>query len=178
VSSSNVRRIVTTSTNGLSHVAHDDQVEPITVSALPGYRWHRLWSFDTPTTDPPSADIQSGLPHFPPPGGLRFTLYTVPPESAGRPQTLPPAAERELEAALPGRAAHMESDQDGMHRTPSLDFVLVVSGEIWLELDNDEVHLREGDCIVQNGSRHAWRNKSDKPCTMAVVLVGTGATAG
>jgi quercetin dioxygenase-like cupin family protein len=111
---------------------------------------------------------------LPAPGGLRFNLYTVPPASAGRPQTLPPEAERELEEALPGRAAHMESDQGGMHRTSSPDFILVVSGEIWLELDNEEVHLREGDCVVQNGSRHAWRNKGDKSCTMAIILVGAG----
>jgi len=48
-------------------------------------------------------------------------------------------------------------------------------GEIWLELDAEGVHLREGDCVVQNGTRHAWRNKGDRPCTMAVVLVGAGA---
>ena len=170
----NARRIVTTSTDGLSHVAIDDQVEPITASPLPGYMWHRLWSFDTPLADPPGAEIQSGLPHFPPPGGLRFTLFTVPPESADRPKILLAEAELELEEALPGRKAHMESDQGGMHRTASVDFVFVVSGEIWLELDNEEVHLREGDCVVQNGTRHAWRNKADVPCTMAIVLVGTG----
>ncbi len=69
----------------------------------------------------------------------------------------------------------MESDQDGMHRTPSVDLICVLSGEIWLELDAEEVHLREGDCVVQNGTRHAWRNKGDRLCTMAVVLVGAGA---
>ena len=69
----------------------------------------------------------------------------------------------------------MESDQDGMHRTPTVDLICVLSGEIWLELDAEEVHLREGDCVVQNGTRHAWRNKGDRPCTMAVVLVGAGA---
>jgi quercetin dioxygenase-like cupin family protein len=68
----------------------------------------------------------------------------------------------------------MESDQGGMHRTPTVDLICVLSGEIWLELDAEEVHLRQGDCVVQNGTRHAWRNKSDKPCTMTVVLVGAG----
>jgi len=69
----------------------------------------------------------------------------------------------------------MESAQDGMHRTPSVDLICVLSGEIWLELDSEEVLLREGDCVIQNGTRHAWRNTSDSPCTMAVVLVGVGA---
>ena len=69
----------------------------------------------------------------------------------------------------------MESDQDGMHRTPTVDLICILSGEISLELDAEEIHLREGDCVVQNGTRHAWRNKGDRPCTMAVVLVGAGA---
>jgi len=59
-----------------------------------------------------------------------------------------------------------------MHRTPSVDLICVLSGEIWLELEAQEVHLREDDCVVQNGTRHAWRNKGDRPCTMVIVLVG------
>ena len=51
----------------------------------------------------------------------------------------------------------------------------MLSGEIWLELDAEEVHFQEGDCVVQNGTRRAWRNKADRPCTMAIVLVGAGA---
>jgi quercetin dioxygenase-like cupin family protein len=49
----------------------------------------------------------------------------------------------------------------------------VISGEIWLELDDGEqVHLRAADTVVQNGTRHAWRNKGDVPCHMVVFLVG------
>ena len=66
----------------------------------------------------------------------------------------------------------MESGQNGMHRTPSLDLICLLSGEIWLELDDGEVHLRQGDCIVQNGTRHRWRNRGSEPCLMAFVSVG------
>jgi quercetin dioxygenase-like cupin family protein len=66
----------------------------------------------------------------------------------------------------------MEAGQDGMHRTPTLDLICVLSGEIWLELDDGEIHLRPGDCVVQNGTRHAWRNRSGAPCSMAIVLIG------
>jgi len=49
----------------------------------------------------------------------------------------------------------------------------VLSGEVWLELDDGaEVHLRPGDCVIQNGTRHAWRNRSTEPCVIAVALVG------
>jgi quercetin dioxygenase-like cupin family protein len=59
-----------------------------------------------------------------------------------------------------------------MHRTPTLDLICILAGEIWLELDDGDVHLREGDCVVQNGTRHAWRNRNDSPCTMVIVLIG------
>ena len=170
-----VRRVVTGTINGRSYVARDDLVQPVTVAPLPGYAWHRLWALDHPLGDPPRTEREGPLAHFPPPGGLRYHVYTVPPQHSQTSRTLSVGDERELEEQLPGRAAYMESDQDGMHRTPSVDLICVLSGEIWLELDAEEVHLREGDCVVQNGTRHAWRNKGDRPCMMAVVLVGAGA---
>jgi mannose-6-phosphate isomerase-like protein (cupin superfamily) len=48
-----------------------------------------------------------------------------------------------------------------------------VSGEVWLELDDGaEVLLKAGDCVVQNGARHRWRNPSSEPCVMAVAQIG------
>jgi quercetin dioxygenase-like cupin family protein len=169
-----VRRVVTGTINGRSHVARDDLVQAVTVSSLPGYAWHRLWGLDDPPGDPARTEREGPLAHFPPPGGLRYHVYTVPPQHSKTSRTLSVEDERELEEQLPGRAAYMESDQDGMHRTPTVDLICILSGEISLELDAEEVHLREGDCVVQNGTRHAWRNRGDRPCTMAVVLVGAG----
>jgi quercetin dioxygenase-like cupin family protein len=103
---------------------------------------------------------------------VRFTVYTVPPRRSGEATALTPAAEVDLERSLPGRSFYLESDQDGMHRTPTLDLICILAGEIWLELDDGDVHLREGDCVVQNGTRHAWRNRTDSPCSMAIVLIG------
>jgi len=54
-----------------------------------------------------------------------------------------------------------------------VDFDVVVSGEVYLELDNGaEVHLKVGDCVVQNGTRHAWHNRSAQNCVIAVTLLG------
>ena len=175
MSEKTVCRVVAGTADGVSRVSRDDLVRPVTVSALPGYAWHRLWSLDDSPTDPPSAEVEGPLAHFPPPGGIRFNLYTVPPQQSHASGPLSAEAERELEELLPGRTAYMESDQSGMHRTPSVDLICVLSGEIWLELEAEEVHLREGDCVVQNGTRHPWRNKCDRPCTMVIVLVGAGA---
>jgi quercetin dioxygenase-like cupin family protein len=172
-----VRRVVTGHSGQRSAVAGDHLVEPVVVSALPGYSWHRIWSQDQP---PAGQDGQEGPPpgpgpgqaHFPPTGGLRFTIYTVPPQGTGPAAARTAEAERELERALPGRSRYMEAGQDGMHRTPTLDLICVLAGEIWLELDDGEIHLRQGDCVVQTGTRHAWRNRSDGPCSMAIVLIG------
>jgi mannose-6-phosphate isomerase-like protein (cupin superfamily) len=79
----------------------------------------------------------------------------------------------ELNAKLPGMMDHMEPDNPGMHTTDTVDLDLIVTGELDLELDDGaEVHLRPGDCVVQNGTRHAWHNRTSEPCTMLSILVG------
>src|SRR5262249_28215024 len=55
-----------------------------------------------------------------------------------------------------------------MQKTRTLDFCLVLDGEITLVLDTEEVHLAAGDTVVQRGTNHAWSNRSDRPCTIAV----------
>ena len=60
-----------------------------------------------------------------------------------------------------------------MHTSDTIDFEYVLSGEVWLELDDGkEVHLRAGDTVVQNGTRHAWRNKGTEPCRLVFCLIG------
>ena len=66
-----------------------------------------------------------------------------------------------------------EVDSPGMHTTPTVDYDIVLDGEVWLELsDGREVKLNTGDVVVQHGARHAWRNKSDRPATIAAILIG------
>src|SRR5262249_40429043 len=101
-------------------------------------------------------------------------FFTLGPDSVTTPEDLDiPAAIEELMAALPGLAEAMEPDNPGMHTTDTVDFDVVMSGEVWLELDDGgEVHLKAGDCVVQNGTRHGWSNRTSKPCTIAVALLG------
>ena len=74
---------------------------------------------------------------------------------------------------MPGLAAYLEPDAPGMHTTDTIDFEVVLEGEVWLELDDGvEVHLRPGDTVVQNGTRHAWRNHGDTTARLAVFLIG------
>ena len=61
----------------------------------------------------------------------------------------------------------------GMHATDTIDYGVVVRGEMTLELDDGQiVHLRQGDCVVQNGTRHRWRNPGTEPCLMAFGSMG------
>ena len=60
-----------------------------------------------------------------------------------------------------------------MHTSDTIDYGIVVRGEMTLELDDGQrVHLRQGDCVVQNGTRHRWRNPLPEPCLMAFISIG------
>ena len=62
--------------------------------------------------------------------------------------------------------------ESGMHTSDTIDYGIVVSGEVCLELDDSQVHLKKGDCVVQNGTRHNWRNGGPEVCVIAFVLIG------
>ena len=58
-----------------------------------------------------------------------------------------------------------------MHRTNTVDYLIILKGEIWAILDDDEVCLKQGDVMVQRGTNHSWSVRTDEPCLVAVVLV-------
>lgn len=79
----------------------------------------------------------------------------------------------EVNRDLPGLLSYSERDGSGMHTTPTIDFEVVLDGEITLELDEGStVVLRRGDTVVQNGTRHRWLNHGSVPATYAVFLCG------
>ncbi len=170
-----VRRVVTGHTpEGKATFVSDSEVEGLTVTLNPGAEFHRLWGGDEAPTFPDDGSSHDGQQYFPPVGGYRFGMFTVPPHFEALPADFDFAKGlAEVEEKLPGIAAHMEPDSPGMHTTDTIDFEYVISGEVWLELDDGkEVHLRAGDTVVQNGTRHAWHNKSDEPCQLVVFIAG------
>jgi mannose-6-phosphate isomerase-like protein (cupin superfamily) len=58
-----------------------------------------------------------------------------------------------------------------MHKTDSIDYLVVISGSMHMLMEEGEVELHPGDCIVQRGTNHAWVNRSGKPCLIAAVLI-------
>lgn len=170
-----IRRVVTGHDGtGKAVFASDERVQPITLALLPGAEFYRLWGADVPPRFPDDGSAPANHAYFPPVGGFRFGLFTVAPNSMS---TLEDhdmeAAFRELDEKLPGVAEHLEPDHPGMHTTASIDYEYVVSGRCVLELDDRATReLGPGDTVIQNGTRHAWRNPYEEPCVMVVVLVG------
>jgi mannose-6-phosphate isomerase-like protein (cupin superfamily) len=160
--------------SGKSVFVSDNQVEPVTVSLLPGTEFHRLWGSDTAPRLPTDGTPPSQPGYFPPAGGYRFSFFTLGPGEVQISDDFDiGAALAEFAEKLPGMAEVLEPDHPGMHTTDTVDLDFVHSGEVWLELDDGkEVHLRAGDCVVQNGTRHAWHNKSDEPAVIFVTLLG------
>jgi mannose-6-phosphate isomerase-like protein (cupin superfamily) len=171
-----VRRVVTGhDANGKAVFVSDEWVDPVTVALSPGSEFHQLWSGDEPPHFPDDGSRPETPMYFPAVGGFRFGQFSVPPESSPAPASDADmeAAVTEMNAKLPGLIAHMEPDAPGMHTTATIDFEVVLDGEVWLELDDGvEVHLQPGDCVVQNGTRHAWRNHGDVTARLAVILLG------
>ncbi len=101
-------------------------------------------------------------------GGTVFRIIEYPPDRERLKTLDPDSFFPEMGAQAADKA---ERRHPGMHRTRSVDYCVVLSGEIWAVMDEGEVLLRAGDCLVQRGTRHAWSNRSEKPCVIAFVLV-------
>ena len=170
-----VRRVTTGhDAQGKAVFASDTEVDGNLLTLLPGAEFHRLWGADRPPNFPDAGSQPEGPSYFPPLGGFRFMMFTIAPLSTAQRAAIDrQALMGEMEAKLPGLASHMEPNHPGMHTTDTIDFEYIISGEVWLELDDSAVvHLRAGDTVVQNGTRHAWRNKGSVPCTIVVFMVG------
>lgn len=172
-----VRRVVTGhDADGKAVFAGDERVPPVEPALVPGNAFHLLWGGDAPPSYPDDGARPETTAYFPPLGGFRFGMFTIPPDAtrSGPADGVDiEAAAAEFESLLPGLAAHMETDDPGMHTTASIDFEVVLTGTPTLELDDGAiVTLGPGDTVVQNGTRHRWGNPGSKPATLAVVLIG------
>lgn len=148
----------------------------VEVAAVPGTLFHEIWSTAaTPArvtaSEPDPTTGPLVLP--PPPGGTRIRIVDIPPETA---ETLAANAARMGEAFSQIGDASASTGSAGaphplMHRTESVDYGVVLEGELTLVLDASEVQLRPGSVVIQRGTNHAWANRSGQPCRMLFVLV-------
>jgi len=170
-----IRCVVTGQTkSGKSVIVSHASVKAVTVGMLPGDEFYRLWGSDSMVALPSDGTPPLQPQFFPPKNGFRFGMFTLPPAtSTTAPQSPTPDLVEEMKEKLPGLLEFLEPDHPGMHATDTVDFDVVVSGEVVLELDDGvEVVLKAGDCVIQNGTRHAWHNRSSEKCVIAFSLIG------
>lgn len=171
-----LRRVVTGhDAAGASIVAMDG---PVPVASayehIPGMMTRLIWATPADGRIPGRADDPTSptLSHLPAAGETRLIVATFPPDSVfAAAEFRPELAAAENHRLSPGLAELFEPD--GFHRTETVDYGIVLDGELCLELDNGvRTRLRKHDVVVQNGARHAWRNETGLPATVAFVLMG------
>jgi len=168
------RRVVTGhDEHGASIVVSDETVAPRTSPGLPGVDMLYLWGSDAPQTYPDAGTEPAWASHFPPPGGFRFLTFSIPPAGEEWADAGSDEAVAHAKATFPGLLETFSEEDAGVHASDTTDVALVLSGEVVLELgDGVERTLRAGDTVVQNGTRHAWTNRTNERVEMLFVLLG------
>lgn len=173
-----VRRIVTGhDRDGRSVISFNGPAPGVhTFSDWPGAALIELWATaETPAAVDGDKDRSiRPVDMLPPAKGSVFRIGQLPPVSASGPGGADQFAElggANLHTGGNGRSA-------AMHRTATIDYAVVLRGEVWLILDEEELLLQAGDCVVQRGTDHGWENRSDDICLIAFVLIdGLSSTA-
>lgn len=148
---------------------------------IPGMAITQVWATDKDQVIPVlPGDVTAQVRNIvPKPGETKFMVVTFPPDrTMGMPGFDPATAGAEMLQNAPGLAETFEIDNPGMHTTETVDYGIVLQGVLTLELDGGELeHLRPGDVVIQNGTRHAWRNVTEEPAVIAFVLTGARRSA-
>ncbi len=171
-----VRRIVTGhDSRGRSIVQEDGApARVVTLGGESGTTFHEVWSTrSTPAAiDRASGEAaETGISLLPPAGGTRIRILDIPPDD-GSVAALPREAVRALfEAIGAGHAVAENPPHPLMHRTETVDYGIVLEGEIVLILDESETIVRAGEIVVQRGTSHAWANRSSANARIAFVLI-------
>jgi naringenin degradation protein FdeH len=168
-----IRRFVTGhNAAGKAIVMIDDHAPNATeIKGWPGLGVTEVWVTDEMPIDNHGAKDRSLRPmrHDPTPSGTIFRVVEIPPESSSS-KIDPSAAFGHLGSTHKPKAED-SAKHPTMHKTDSIDYLVVISGSMHMLMEEGEVELHAGDCIVQRGTNHAWVNRSGKPCLLAAVLI-------
>ena len=168
-----IRRVVTGhDANGKAVIVSDGTATDLLERPnRPGVRLVNIWKTDTSPAEYDGAEESLSGPFVlhPPKDGTICRIGIFEPEDPEVLKTLDgKAAFGEMGAAnnIVAGARH-----PFMHRTDSVDYAIILSGEITMLLDDSEVHLKAGDVLVQRGTNHAWSNRGTETCYIAFILV-------
>jgi mannose-6-phosphate isomerase-like protein (cupin superfamily) len=172
------RRIVTGhDANARAVIQSDAPPERVRTLANGGPTFYEVWNtretpakIDKHSGEPP----EEGIVLAPPRSGTRIRVLDIPPETAEFAQ-LDAAQSRALFAEIGAESASTNSTgaarHPHMHRTETIDYGIVLEGEITLLVDVGEVTVRAGDIVVQRGTNHGWANRSGRNCRIAFILI-------
>ena len=167
-----IRRVITGhDENGKSvFIVDGDAAAVKEMDSMPGLALTDIWQTGgAPASNAGNADAADRpVVLEPPANGTIFRVVEFPPDSQWRGR----ADARDAFGSIGAdHATDDSSDDPMMHKTATVDYLLVLKGEIWAILDDGEVCLKQGDVMVQRGTNHSWSVRTDEPCLLAAVLV-------
>jgi mannose-6-phosphate isomerase-like protein (cupin superfamily) len=174
-----VRRVVTGHRNGKAVVISDEPCPNVVRPAhRPGVVMNNVWFTDrAPANLSDERDPTQGVTVTlePPKGGASFRVVSFSPEKPWIHTVTRDAARATFATLGAGHAPVADENPPHplMHKTKTIDYAIVLSGEIWALMDEGEVLMKPGDVLIQRGTSHAWSNRTDKPARVAFVLIGT-----
>lgn len=170
-----IRRIVTgDDDNGRSSIVEDTPAQAVrTVEGRPGYRSVNVWrTLESPIRIGAPDSIMDHKGILPTKGGgTILRVIDFPPEHPD-----PEVRKQQIGATFSGMfhdATHDKSTgaHPGMHRTETVDYAILLEGEIWAVMDDNETLMKAGDILIQRGTNHAWANRSNKTARICFVLM-------
>ena len=171
-----VRRVVTaTNEHGKSYFMIDGVAGNILEQPGRGLVFHELWVTDGPFANNEGNEDAGNRPveHHPPEGGTRLRIVEFLPDE----QQLAERAYEDFERISAAGIVTGDEDDPSMHRNESVDYNIILSGEIYAKTESGEVLLKPGDVLVQRGTAHTWHNRSDSACVFASIMVSAAPLA-
>lgn len=177
--SGKVRRVVTGHDENGKAIVLEDRLAPNvrTNPNRPGHVSVELWKTKSSPVDiaREEADPTDGPKiQVPGPHGTVFRISEIAPETEAGNKVDPEKAREVFESwgNVGGSTFAENKRHPWMHRTETVDYAVVLEGEVVMLLDDSEVHLKQGDVVIQRGTNHAWSNRSNKVVRMLYVLIG------
>jgi len=168
-----IRRIVTGhNAVGKSIIAQDGMATSILeLPAAPGLRVTDLWETTTSPADLSSdADPVARPVHLEPAStGTICRIVEFPPDAV---MNRGGDSRKVFDSLGASHTMDTSSTTPGMHKTASVDYAIVLSGEVWAVMDEGETLMKAGDVLIQRGTNHAWSNRSNTSAMIAFILVG------
>ena len=167
-----IRRVLTGHDSDGKSIIMTDGIAPnvLEMESMPGLALTDLWETNgAPASNEGNADAAERKVHLEPPkNGTILRIVEFPPDSQWRQSA---DARKAFNSIGAGHASDRHSADPMMHKTATVDYIVVLKGEIWAIMDRGETLLKAGDILVQRGTNHSWSVRTNEPCVVAAVLV-------